>query len=155
MTIHVHVHVCVCTHAHAHACVRVRVRVCMCMCVYVCVCVCVCVCACVRVCRRALHVTSDDPLCHVPMLPHPRGCATAAPCAPPTPVRPRPTGIRECVAVCCSVLQHVAVCCSVLQCGAVWCSVLQHVAVCCSASTGLRSPTTVHAADTCERTSNM
>ena len=37
-----------------------------------------------------------------------------------------------CLAVCCSVLQHVAVCCSVLQCVAVCCSVLQCVAVCCS-----------------------
>jgi len=27
---------------------------------------------------------------------------------------------RDCVAVCCSVLQRVAVCCSVLQCVAVW-----------------------------------
>jgi len=36
---------------------------------------------------------------------------------------------RQCVAVCCSVLQCVAVCCSVLQCVAVCCSVLQCVAV--------------------------
>ena len=40
--------------------------------------------------------------------------------------------VRECVAVCCSVLQYVAVCCSVLQCVAVCCSVLQCVVVCCS-----------------------
>ena len=39
---------------------------------------------------------------------------------------------RECVAVCCSVLQCVAVCCSVLQCVAVCCSVLLCVAVCCN-----------------------
>ena len=38
----------------------------------------------------------------------------------------------RCVAVCCSVLQHVAVCCSVLQCFAVSCSVLQCLAVSCS-----------------------
>jgi len=31
---------------------------------------------------------------------------------------------RQCVAVCCSVLQCVAVCCSVLQCVAVCCSVV-------------------------------
>jgi len=40
--------------------------------------------------------------------------------------------VLKCVAVCCSVLQCVAVCCSVLQCVAVCCSVLQCVAVCCS-----------------------
>ena len=34
------------------------------------------------------------------------------------------------VAVCCSVLQCVAVCCSALQCVAVCCSVLQCVALC-------------------------
>ena len=39
---------------------------------------------------------------------------------------------RDCVAMCCSVLQCVAVCCCVLQCVAVRCSVLQCVAVCCS-----------------------
>ena len=37
-----------------------------------------------------------------------------------------------CIAVCCSVLQHVAVCCSVLQCVAVWRSVVQCVAACYS-----------------------
>jgi len=36
--------------------------------------------------------------------------------------------LEVCVAVCCSVLQHVAVCCSMLQC----------VAVCCSLSRNLR-----------------
>jgi len=53
--------------------------------------------------------------------------------------------VLQCVAVCCSVLQHttevgmhsgalhcVAVCCSVLQCDVVCCSVLRYVAVCCS-----------------------
>jgi len=44
--------------------------------------------------------------------------------------------VKQCVAVCCSVLQSVlqcvTVCCSVLQCVAVCCSVLQCVAVCCS-----------------------
>ena len=40
--------------------------------------------------------------------------------------------VRQCGAVCCSVLQCVAVCCSVLQCVAVCCSVLQCVAVCCN-----------------------
>jgi len=39
---------------------------------------------------------------------------------------------KQCVAVCCSVLQSVAVCCRVLQCVAVCCSVLQCVAVCCN-----------------------
>jgi len=48
-----------------------------------------------------------------------------------------PSGVLQCVAVCCSVLQCVAVCCSVLQCVAlqcvaVCCSVLQCVEVCCS-----------------------
>ena len=38
----------------------------------------------------------------------------------------------QCVAACCSALQHVAACCSVLQRVAVCCSVLQCVAVCCS-----------------------
>ena len=36
--------------------------------------------------------------------------------------------VLQCVAVCCSVLQCVTVCCSVLQCVATWCSVLQHEA---------------------------
>jgi len=50
--------------------------------------------------------------------------------------------VLQCVAVYCSVLQHVAVCCSMLQCvadtgqmhdiEAVCCSVLQCVAMCCS-----------------------
>jgi len=40
---------------------------------------------------------------------------------------------KECVAVCCSVLQCVAVCCSVLQYIDVCCSVLQRVAARCSA----------------------
>ena len=41
-----------------------------------------------------------------------------------------PTGVLQCVAVCCSVLQCVAVCCSVLQCVVVFCSsVLQCVSV--------------------------
>ena len=39
----------------------------------------------------------------------------------------------QCVAACCNVLQCFTVCCSVLQCVAVFCSVLQCVAVCCSA----------------------
>ena len=39
------------------------------------------------------------------------------------------THIRQCAAVCCSVLQCVAVCCSVWQCVVVCCSVLQCVAV--------------------------
>jgi len=48
--------------------------------------------------------------------------------------------VRQCVAVCCSVLQRhithtwscVVVCCDVLQCVAACCNVLQRVAVCCS-----------------------
>ena len=41
-------------------------------------------------------------------------------------------GVLQSVAECCSVLQCLAVSCSVLQCLAVSCSVLQRVAVCCS-----------------------
>jgi len=41
----------------------------------------------------------------------------------------------QCVAVCCSVVQHGAVWCSVVQCLAVCCSVLQCVAAYCSVST--------------------
>jgi len=53
----------------------------------------------------------------------------------PTQIQSGQSGMLECVAVCCSVLQSVvvcAVCCSVLQCAAMCCSVLQCVAVCCS-----------------------
>ena len=40
--------------------------------------------------------------------------------------------VVQCAAVCCSVLQRVVACCSVVQYVAVSCSVLQCVAVCCS-----------------------
>ena len=49
-----------------------------------------------------------------------------------SPPPPSLSSFRECVAVCCSVLQCVAVCCSVWQCVAVCCSVLRRAAVCCS-----------------------
>jgi len=57
--------------------------------------------------------------------------------------------VLQCIAVCCSALQHVAVCCAKLVgyareptksncCSVLWgvamcCSVLQHIAACCSA----------------------
>jgi len=42
--------------------------------------------------------------------------------------------LLQCDAVCCSVWQCAAVCCCVLQCVAVCCNVLQSVAVCCCAA---------------------
>jgi len=136
VTTPVHVHVCVCAHAHAHACVRVRV----CMCVYVCVCVCVCVCV-----RACVH-TSPSSYLLLSIVPCPDVTAS--------------TGLRDRSSVraadTCASAPHMyrRMGCGVMQCVAVCCSVLQHVTVCCSASTRLRSPTTVCAADTCERTSN-
>ena len=44
----------------------------------------------------------------------------------------RVRGMLQCVAVCCSVLQHVAARCSALQCIVVRHSVLCYFAVCCN-----------------------
>jgi len=78
-----------------------------CVAVGVVVCVAVCIAVCVAVC------------CSCSLCPR-RGALAAL----------------QCVAACCSVLQHVAVCCSVLQCVAVFVAVLlatlQCVAACCS-----------------------
>ena len=103
--------------------VRVYVYVYVCLCVRVCVCVCVC---------TVVFDTDEKG----------RSCMFETTCRLQHGCKPNvewafdhstdKVCALQCVAVCCSVLQHFVACCSGLQCVAACCSVLQRVAAFCS-----------------------